>query len=180
VAPAPCQCDGLLILGGNSVVRAWSSTAFQLSGIRIEGLGTNVIQGNYLAQTLMEQLCRQTVKVAFISMNRPQPDRGNHGGGAKHSFRKQSGGNFHSNPKSHGQQGPGEYIGPMSPHQTTGQHEITASSWPARRNVVEGRQRRAQHYIGQQAERRVPPVPARQRQLDCGYYIGWMSPAPWA
>jgi titin len=47
-ASAGPNANGLLILGGNSAVRGLVINRFQRSGIRIEGLGTNVIQGNYL------------------------------------------------------------------------------------------------------------------------------------
>ncbi|MCI0745849.1 MAG: immunoglobulin domain-containing protein [Verrucomicrobia subdivision 3 bacterium] len=42
------EANGLLILGGNSVVRYLVINRFQLSGIRIEGAGTNVVEANYL------------------------------------------------------------------------------------------------------------------------------------
>ena len=40
--------NGLLILGGNTVVRGLVINRFTLSGIRIEGNGMNVVEGNYL------------------------------------------------------------------------------------------------------------------------------------
>ena len=45
---AGSNANGLLILGGNSLVRGLVINRFQRSGIRIEGAGTNVIEGNYL------------------------------------------------------------------------------------------------------------------------------------
>src|SRR5207244_9028751 len=47
-ASAGPNANGLLILGGNSLVRGLVINRFQRSGIRIEGLGTNTIEGNYL------------------------------------------------------------------------------------------------------------------------------------
>src|SRR6185503_4219504 len=47
IAAGP-EANGLLILGGNSVVRGLVINRFSLSGIRIEGLGMNVVEGNYL------------------------------------------------------------------------------------------------------------------------------------
>src|SRR5207249_5045234 len=47
-ASAGPNANGLLILGGNSLVRGLVINRFQRSGIRIEGLGTNIIEGNYL------------------------------------------------------------------------------------------------------------------------------------
>jgi len=65
-----CQCEWFADLRGNSVVLP-GVNRFQLSGIRIEGLGTNVSRAIIWAQTLMEPIMPPTVKVAFISMNRP-------------------------------------------------------------------------------------------------------------
>src|SRR5262245_40790395 len=45
---AGLDVNGLLILGGNSVVRGLVINRFTLSGIRIEGNGMNVVEGNYL------------------------------------------------------------------------------------------------------------------------------------
>src|SRR4029434_11082707 len=45
---AGTDANGLLILGGNSLVRGLVINRFKRSGIAIEGNGTNVIEGNYL------------------------------------------------------------------------------------------------------------------------------------
>jgi len=47
-ASAGANANGLLILSGNSTVRGLVVNRFLRSGIRLEGNGTNVIQGNYI------------------------------------------------------------------------------------------------------------------------------------
>jgi hypothetical protein len=47
-ASAGATANGLLILAGNTTVRGLVVNRFLRSGIRLEGNGTNVIQGNYL------------------------------------------------------------------------------------------------------------------------------------